>query len=192
MRLWRGTMARMRPAVFLDRDGVMTVEEKKILLPSEIRLYANTIDSIRRLKDHGYFVLVISNQSGVARNLFAESELIELNEKLMQETGVDGIYYCPHHPEGVVPEYAITCNCRKPKTGLIQRACEDFSINLKESWIVGDKETDVLTGKAAGIKTILVMTGYGKDEISRGITANIIAEDISDAVDKIILSSCED
>ena len=75
-------MARMSPAVFLDRDGVMTVEEKRILLPSEIRLYENAIESIRRLKDHGYLVLVVSNQSGVARGIFAESELIELNEKL--------------------------------------------------------------------------------------------------------------
>ncbi len=186
MRSWRGTMARMSPAVFLDRDGVITVEEKRILLPSEIRLYENTIESIRRLKDHGYLVLVVSNQSGVARNLFAESELIELNEKLQRQTGVDGIYYCPHHPDGAVPEYAITCDCRKPMTGMIKRACEDFSIDLKNSWMVGDRESDVLTGKAAGLRTILVKTGYGEDEIARGVTADIIAEDLVGAVDAII------
>lgn len=186
MKSWREIMGRMRPAVFLDRDGVMTVEEKKILLPSEVRLYENTIESIRRLKDHGYLVLVVSNQSGVARNLFAESELIELNEKLKQETGVDGIYYCPHHPEGIVPEYAITCDCRKPKTGLIERACDDFSIDLKNSWMVGDRESDVLTGRAAGLRTILVKTGYGNDEIARGVTADMVAEDLAGAVDAIV------
>lgn len=179
-------MGKKHPAVFLDRDGVLTIEKKTILHPSQVELCEGAAGCVRRLKDAGFIVVVITNQSGIARGLFTEDELISLHEKLKAETGADAIYYCPHHPNGSVPEYSFVCECRKPKTGMIERACKELSIELKSSWIVGDRESDIITGMAVGLKTILVRCGYGEDELARGITADEIAEDLEDAVVRIL------
>lgn len=179
-------MDEKKPAVFLDRDGVLTVEKKRILHPSQVELYEYSAEAVRRLKEAGYLVIVISNQSGIARGLFTEKDLQFLHEKLIKETKADAFYYCPHHPEGSVPEYSFVCECRKPKTGLIDRACKDFSVDLSASWMIGDRECDVLTGQAAGLKTILVRTGYGEEEIKKGIRAEIVAKDLLDAVSVVL------
>ena len=179
-------MDKVRPAVFLDRDGVLTVEEKRIVHPAQVKLYKDAAENVRRLKDKGFLVIVISNQSGVARGLFSEEELCKLHDRLKSETGVDGIYYCPHHLEGAVKEYAIECDCRKPKTGMIDKARADHSIDMSRSWMVGDRESDILTGRNAGIRTILVRAGYGEDDIKRGVSADVVLDDLSTAVDYII------
>lgn len=179
------------PAIFLDRDGVLTEEKKTILKPSQIKLYEGAYDCVERLKDAGYLVFVLTNQSGVARGLYTEEELISLHDRIQQETGVDKIYYCPHHPEGAVRQYAIVCNCRKPKIGMIERACEEYNIDLTKSWVVGDRESDILMGKNANLKTILVMTGYGEGEMERGVKADIVAKDLTDAVRNIVGTSKE-
>ncbi len=179
-------MNKISPAVFLDRDGVLTVEKKTILHPFQVELYNEAASGVSRLKEAGFFVIVISNQSGIARGLFTEDDLSILHNRLKKDTNVDEIYYCPHHPEGSVPEYSFACNCRKPKTGLIERACKDFSIDLSSSWMIGDREADILTGWAAGLKTILVRTGYGDEEVQRGIKADYIAKDFPEAVGIII------
>lgn len=180
-----------RPAVFLDRDGVLTIEKKIILHPSQVELCEGAAYCVRRLKDAGYIVIVITNQSGIARGLFTDEELLPLHEKLKAETGVDAIYYCPHHPEGSVPEYSFVCDCRKPKTGMIERACKEYDLDLKSSWIIGDRESDILTGRAAGLKTVLVRCGYGEDELARGVSADVIADDLAEAVEKILESRGE-
>lgn len=181
-------MGKKHPAVFLDRDGVLTIEKKTILHPSQVELCEGAAGCVRRLKDAGFIVVVITNQSGIARGLFTEDELISLHEKLKAETGADAIYYCPHHPEGSVPEYSFICDCRKPKTGMIERACRDFDLDLSRSWIIGDRESDILTGRAAGLKTILVRCGYGEDELTRGVSADVVAANLNEAVEIIIES----
>ena len=176
-------MGSMCSAVFLDRDGVLTVEKKTILHPSQVELYDYSVKAVSRLKEAGFLVIVVSNQSGIARGLFTEEDLEHLHKRLLEETKVDGIYYCPHHPEGNVPKYSFVCNCRKPQIGLIDQACKDYSIDLSSSWMIGDRKSDILTGQAAGLKTILVRSGYGEEEIQRGTQADYIAEDLAEAVE---------
>lgn len=146
----------MKPAIFLDRDGVLTVERGRISLPNETIIYDFAGECIAKLHEKGYFCIVVTNQSGVARGLFSERDLIEFNQKLQSMLELDAIYYCPHHPNGIIPRYRCICMCRKPKTGMIEAACKRFSIDLDKSWVVGDSESDIQLGKQMGIKTCFI------------------------------------
>lgn len=157
-------------AIFLDRDGVLNVEKSFISKPEELELFEFTPAAIGTINKSEYLAIVITNQSVIARNLCTIEELEMIHKKIHTELGnektwLDGIYYCPHHPDKGYPEenseYKIECECRKPKAGLFFKASRNFNIDLKESWMVGDSERDILAGKNAGCKTIGVMTGYG-------------------------------
>ena len=152
------------PAVFLDKDGTLIEDLPYNVVPSLIRLAPGAAEGVVRLHAAGYRLLVISNQSGVARGIFREEALAAVEEtlrSLLSELGVPlaGFYYCPHHPEGVVPGYAIDCSCRKPGPGLILRAAEDHAIDLERSWFVGDILDDVEAGRLAGCRTVLIDNG---------------------------------
>ncbi len=149
----------MIPAIFLDRDGVLTVERGYISHPRDLEIYSYASDCITRLHKKGFLCIVISNQSGVARGLFSEEELTFFHRKLIREVGVDDIYYCPHHIEGVMSKYRINCECRKPKIGMIREACSDYEIDMSGSWMVGDRDVDMQTGRTAGIKLALLSHG---------------------------------
>ncbi len=157
-------------AVFLDRDGTIVVHEHYLSSPEQLKLLPNAAEGIRLFREHGYLIIVVTNQSGVARGFFDEERLMLIHQKLigmLEEEGVviDGIYYCPHHTEGVIEQYKINCDCRKPGPGMLLNAAQRYNIDLTQSLMVGDSETDMLAGKNAGCKCVLIRNDR-IDEIS--------------------------
>lgn len=167
-----------KPAVFLDRDGVLTVEESYVCVAEQMKIFPYAKECIEEIHQKGYYAIVITNQSGIARGLFSEEELQKMNQMLMQQIGVDAVYYCPHHPEGKVKKYAVTCNCRKPQTGLLEKACQDFRIDLANSFMVGDRASDILTGISMGIKTVLLESGYGSQRLEQNVRPDYRSENL--------------
>jgi len=158
-----------RPAVFLDRDGTINVEKDYLHRVEDFEFIPGAPEAIRSLNDAGFLVVVVTNQSGVARGLYSEEDVVRLHDHLrrvLQTFGaaVDAFYYCPHHPEHGTGDYAVPCTCRKPEPGMLRQAAEDLCIDLKKSWIIGDKLADVEAGQAVGCRAILVETGYGRSE----------------------------
>ncbi|MBU7583987.1 MAG: HAD family hydrolase [Nostoc sp. TH1S01] len=149
------------PAVFIDKDGTLIEDVPYNVDPQLMRLTTGAIEGLQLLSKAGYKLIIITNQSGVARGYFPESSLVAVEARLSEVLAegnllLDGFYYCPHHPNGVVSEYAIDCDCRKPKPGLILRAVVEHNIDLQNSWLIGDSLSDVEAGKLAGCKTILI------------------------------------
>lgn len=180
-------------AVFLDRDGVMNTERSYISRPEELELYDFTPPAIRKINQSGYLSVVVTNQSAIARNLCTEEEVQTIHKKmetLLGEQGawLDAIYYCPHHPDKGFPEenplYKIDCDCRKPKTGMFQKAIEKFNINAGESYMIGDSERDIQAGSNAGCVTIGVRTGYGIRKT--GLFPDYMFANLAEAVDFIV------
>jgi D-glycero-D-manno-heptose 1,7-bisphosphate phosphatase len=156
-----------KQAVFLDRDGTLNVEKEYLYQPEEFEFTPGAIEAVRLLNRAGYLVVVVTNQSGVARGYYGEEEVVRLHhyiDTLLQAGGacVDAWYYCPHHPGGK-PPYNLECGCRKPLPGMLQQAAADLCLDLSRSWMVGDKITDIEAGLAAGCKPVLVLTGYGTE-----------------------------
>ena len=174
-----------RPAVFLDRDGVLAKEKGYVASKEELELFPYAAECVARIHQKGYYAIVITNQSGVARGLFTESSLHEMNDYLINETGVDAVYYCPHHPKGMVKHYQCVCHCRKPETGMIDMACSRFDIDLPKSYMVGDRAGDIKTGQRAGIRTILLESGYGTLRLEEQVTPDFIRNDLRDIIEII-------
>jgi D-glycero-D-manno-heptose 1,7-bisphosphate phosphatase len=181
-----------KPAVFIDRDGTINEQMGYVNHVSRFRILPGVPQAIRMLNRHGFLVFVVSNQSGVARGYYALDLVSTLHQLLVtrikeKKASIDGIFFCPHHPEGSVPEFSRDCDCRKPKTGLIEQACRSFEIDLKRSFVIGDMCTDMELARRAGITGILVKTGYGLGEIEYTLPHKTakpahIAEDLLDAV----------
>ena len=172
----------MKQAAFLDRDGVLTEERGYLRSADEMAVYDYSRECVDRLHNAGYLAIVITNQSGVARGYYTEDELDKMNTQLIKETGVDVVYYCPHHSDGMIKKYRKVCSCRKPEIGLIDRACKNYDIDLLHSFFIGDRECDIKTGQKAGIKTFLVRTGYGSDEEKKDLNADFVVDDLRIAV----------
>ncbi len=175
----------MRPAVFLDRDGVINEDKKYASDPKVAVLLPGVAGAIKRLNDAGITTIVVSNQSGVARGYHSEDDVRRFNSTLasqLQEAGarIDGWYYCPHLPGGAILEYAKECECRKPKSGMLTQAAREHNIDFSKSYMVGDKERDIVAGATAGTKTILV----GGEESNHA--PGYRARDLADAVDLIL------
>jgi D-glycero-D-manno-heptose 1,7-bisphosphate phosphatase len=150
-----------RPAVFLDKDGTLIEDVPYNVDPGQVRLLPGTAEGLRRLHDVGLPLVVVSNQSGVARGYFPESALAVVEGRLralLQAEGVPlaGFYYCPHHPGGSVPAYAVECECRKPRPGLVRKAAAELGLDPGRSWVVGDSAADVTAGQAVGCRTVLI------------------------------------
>ena len=151
-------------AVFIDKDGTLVEDIPYNVKPGLIRFNPGAGMGLKKLKDHGFLLVLISNQSGVARGYFRESALEAVKQRiqeLLQESGcqMDAFYFCPHHPDGVVTKYAISCPCRKPEPGMLLKAAKDLDIDLARSWMIGDILNDVEAGNSAGCKTILIDNG---------------------------------
>jgi D-glycero-D-manno-heptose 1,7-bisphosphate phosphatase len=182
-------------AVFIDRDGTISDEVGYVNHPSRLRLLPGSAEAIRSLNENGWLAVVITNQSGVARGYFTEAVLAETNEVMRRELAaagarIDALYYCPHHPSAGEAPYRQDCECRKPKPGLIHRAAVDLEVDLAQSWMIGDRYGDVALAHAAGVRSALVLTGYGRGEwgYQRGTwqrQPEIVAEDLLEAVKKI-------
>lgn len=153
----------MNKAVFLDKDGTLIPDIPYNVDPEKITLVQGATDALKLLQSQGFLLIVISNQSGVAHGYFDESALNAVSEKLRSLLSSDiplhAFYFCPHHPDGIIQQYAMDCQCRKPKPGLILQAAKDHDIDLSRSWMIGDILNDVEAGNRAGCKTILINNG---------------------------------
>ncbi len=159
----------MNKAVFLDRDGTVTEEVGYLTNVDMLHMIPGAGAAIRKLNQAGFKVVLVTNQSGVARGYFPESLVHEAHERLtgmLKSEGarLDGIYYCPHHPSAGNSEYTTVCDCRKPATGLLDRAAKELNIDLMGSYMVGDKWSDVELAHNAGVKAVLVQTGFAHDD----------------------------
>lgn len=154
-------------AVFLDRDGTIIEDVGYINDPDLIKFYPETARALKKLKERGLQLAVISNQSGVARGYFDEEMVDKIHDcikKRLKKHGVefDHIDYCPHLPDAVIEKYRMECDCRKPKTGMLKKAEKKLNVDLKKSYVVGDKASDLEAGGRAGCKSVLILTGEGK------------------------------
>lgn len=181
----------MRRAVFLDRDGTLIRNHHYGCDPDAIELLEGVVEGLGLLKRAGYVLIVATNQSGVARGHFTEEQLAEMHRRLgqlltQQGAGIDGIYYCPHHPEGVVEEYSIECDCRKPRPGMVIRACSDLSVAPEGSWFIGDTLDDVEAGNRAGCRSVLVDVGTEGEPETPERVPDYVAADFLDAVRHVL------
>lgn len=184
------------PGVFLDRDGTITEEMGYINHLDRVQLYPWAGEAIRKLNRAERPVIVVTNQSGVARGVFTEDLLQQVHRKIAfelaaQKAKLDAIYYCPHHPNGRLDAYRVKCQCRKPATGMVLEAARRFQMNLASSYVVGDSYRDMQLGFNAGAHTILVMTGYGRGEYEHqrhrwDRLPDRIAENLREAVEIIL------
>lgn len=152
------------PALFLDRDGTLVQARHYPSRPEELVLADGVAPGLRRLQAAGFRLILITNQSGLARGYFDEAALTAMHDHLARELAalgvrLDGVYFCPHHPDGVVPELAVACDCRKPAPGMLRRAAADLGLDLGRSWFLGDILDDVEAGRRAGCRTVLVDLG---------------------------------
>jgi D,D-heptose 1,7-bisphosphate phosphatase len=153
-----------QPAVFLDKDGTLIEDVPYSVDPDRVQLCQGASEGLRSLHAAGYRLIVISNQSGVARGFFPEVGLVAIEQTLRQllaavDVPLTGFYYCPHHPDGLIAAYAIDCTCRKPQPGLLLQAAAEHAIDLERSWFIGDILHDVEAGRRAGCRTVLIDNG---------------------------------
>ena len=159
----------MNKAVFLDRDGTINEEMGYINHISRFKVFSYAYDSIKILNSLGFLVIVITNQSGLARDYFNEELLEKIHQELLNQAEkhkakIDKIYFCPHHKDGVIEKYRVDCDCRKPKPGMLLKARHEFDISLENSYLIGDRFKDIQFAHNNNVKSILVKTGYGLGE----------------------------
>ena len=187
-----------RRAVFMDRDGTISEEIGYVNHPSRYRVFPYSAEAVRRLNEAGWLAILVTNQAGVARGYFTEDLIGAVHGVLTEELGkegarLDAIYYCAHHPTVGVEPYRLDCDCRKPRPGLIRRAVEEFDIDAGESWMVGDRYSDIELAHNAGVRSAFVLSGYGRGEWEYQRAAwkhqpDLVAEDLLEAVEKIVSS----
>lgn len=177
----------VKRAIFLDRDGTINVEKNYLIDPAELVLFPGVGEALRRGHDAGYLLVVVTNQSGVARGYFTSSAVDALHDHLQQElrpygVQIDAFYHCPHHPEhGAGP-----CDCRKGAPGMLLQAAQEHQIDLSASWMIGDKHSDIEAGNRAGCRSILVRTGYGEQEGQGLPPATVIVDSLAAAIELIL------
>jgi D-glycero-D-manno-heptose 1,7-bisphosphate phosphatase len=187
---------RPRAAVFLDRDGTIVEDVGYLDAIARMTLFPWSIDAIRALNRAGFAVVVVTNQSGVARRYFTEAFVEETHRALDERLAgggarIDAYYYCPHHPDGAVTEYRRQCDCRKPASGLVDRAARELGLDVERSFVVGDTWRDVGLARAVGAGAILVRTGAGAVEERRapdGLAADVVVDNLAAAASWILLN----
>ncbi len=177
----------MKKVAFLDRDGVISEDVGHLHKIEDLHLLPGAVGAIKKLNNEGYLVIVVTNQAGIAKGLYTISDMEKLHAEMYarldsEGAHIDKTYYCPHHPEGVIAEYAITCECRKPGTGMIESAVREFDVDPAASFLVGDKLSDILAGKRMGLKTVFVDGYKGKPEVQYEVTPDFFADDLAQAI----------
>jgi D,D-heptose 1,7-bisphosphate phosphatase len=175
----------MNKAIFLDRDGTINVEKDYLYKIEDWEWIPKAIEAIKGFNDLGFYVIVVSNQSGIARGLYSKRNVDDLhnyvNEELKNSNAkIDEYYYCPHHPD-----FTGECNCRKPNIAMIEKAQNKYNINLKDSFFIGDRITDIETALNSNINPIFVLTGYGKEEVENLKYKVPVVKDIFEAYELI-------
>ena len=184
----------MKKAVFIDKDGTLIEDVPYNCDIAHMRLMSEASAGLRALHDAGYALIVISNQAGVALGHFPEESLKAVEtylQTLLADAGVplDGFYYCPHHPDGAIGRYAVSCACRKPEPGLILRAAREHGVDPSRSWMVGDILHDVEAGRRAGCKTVLIHNGHETEwKLSPLRWPDYLAENMIQAAQSILLA----
>ncbi|MBJ6751092.1 D-glycero-beta-D-manno-heptose 1,7-bisphosphate 7-phosphatase [Geomonas anaerohicana] len=182
-----------RRAVFLDRDGTINQEVQYLSRVEEFRLIPGVPYALQRLKDAGFLLIVVTNQSGIGRGLYDEAALAAIHDRMHEELGdfgitIDACYFCPHHPEHGVGDYRVECSCRKPSPGMLVQAARDFDIDLARSYMIGDKLADIEAGLNAGCRALMVRTGYGATDSARLPKGVRAYEDLQAAVEAILVA----
>lgn len=191
-------MTSLKPAIFLDRDGVVIEDSHYLGDTGRVRFVPGAPETIAELNRAGWAVVIVTNQSGVARGLFTLDAIGEVHDHLAELLSgygarVDAFHFCPHHPEAELPEFRAVCECRKPKPGMLRRAARELGLDLAESWMIGDRVSDLEAGAAAGCRTVLVRTGYGACVNPAGLDRDalkleLVAANLADAVAKLGLA----
>lgn len=179
-------------AIFIDKDGTLIIDIPYNVDPGKIELTENCITGLKKLQAKGYLLVIITNQSGVSKGYFKEEALADVKQQIVkilakENIYIDGFYYCPHHPDGIIKPYAIECNCRKPHPGLLFNASGDLGIDLQLSWMIGDILNDVEAGNRAGCNSVLIDNGNETEWIMteyRIPAANV--KNINEAADYIL------
>jgi D-glycero-D-manno-heptose 1,7-bisphosphate phosphatase len=186
----------LRPAIFMDRDGTLAHEVGYVNDVSRFRLFPWSVEAVRLVNRSGYAAVMVTNQAGVARGYFPEAAIQEVHAALGAAFAdgaarLDGVYYCPHHPQAGQPPYRQDCDCRKPRPGLLTRAAADLGIALERSWVVGDRLGDLQVAWAVGARGAMVKTGYGRGELRHHAPSwtrppDLVAEHVLEAVSRIV------
>jgi D-glycero-D-manno-heptose 1,7-bisphosphate phosphatase len=185
----------LKRAAFLDRDGTILDELGYVTPSSTITIYPWSMDSVRLLKRAGYSVVIITNQGGIGLGLYDHEFVKKTHDDLTAKFAtagaqIDAWYYCPHHPEAIVEEYRMVCDCRKPGTRMLQDAARDLELDLSQSWVVGDQWRDVQLAHAAGCRSALLRTGHGATQEAtwpRDVApATIVCDNLISAVSAIL------
>jgi histidinol-phosphate phosphatase family protein len=174
-------------AVFLDRDGTINKEVDALRNVTQLRVLPGAASAVKKLNRLGFLVVVVTNQPVIARGWLTEKGVDEIHGVLIRRLGrrgakIDAIYYCPHHPNANLKKYRMQCHCRKPNIGMIQKAVREIGISRRSSWMIGDSGRDIAAGKKAGIKTILVKTGYKGKDVDYGVKPDFVARNLEAAV----------
>jgi D-glycero-D-manno-heptose 1,7-bisphosphate phosphatase len=170
----------LSPAVFLDRDGTLIRDVDYCGDPKNVELFPGVSEVVEKLKHRGYKIIIITNQSGIGRGYFSEEEYRAVEREVVRQIGdglIDATYFCPHGPDQI-------CGCRKPEPGMVSQAAHDHHVDLARSFFIGDKDTDVQCGQRAGLKTILVHTGYGQFADQK--RPDFVAQDLAAAATVIL------
>jgi histidinol-phosphate phosphatase family protein len=170
----------LAPAVFIDRDGTLMRDVDYCGNPDDVEVFRGAPEALRQLKERGYKIIIVTNQSGIGRGYFDEATYKKVEDEVKRQIGsdlIDATYFCPHRPEQ-------RCGCRKPEAGMVHQAAREHGIDLKRSYFIGDKNSDMECGRRAGTRTILVQTGYGNE--ADQYASDAIAQDL-DAAARIIL-----
>lgn len=176
--------SKSKPAIFLDRDGTINVDTEYLHEPEKFKLLSGVLPGLKKMQDMGFRLIIVTNQAGIGLGYFTKEDFYRINRRMFQllakqNIQIDKIYFCPHN-------ITENCNCRKPKTGLIERAQQDLNIDMSHSFMIGDTTIDILTGKNAGLKTILVETGKGGKDGKYRVQADFIAKDLLAAAEWIL------
>lgn len=190
-----------KKAVFLDRDGTIN---KDVGYPRDfqaIEIFPYSFEAVRKINQAGLLAVIVTNQSGIGRGLIEERNLLKIHQKLKEsfaeyKAHFDGIYFCPHYPFSPAPRYRMDCQCRKPNPGMGKKAAQELGVDLKKSYMIGDKVEDILFGMNIQAKPILCLTGFGPESLSKleeiGINPAYVAETLLDAVNWILKEEKED
>lgn len=170
----------------MDRDGTLIKEKHYLSDIKDIEYLPNTFEGLKKLSDK-YLLIIVTNQSGVARGYFTEEKVKEINKKIetdffTNEILITETFYCPHYSKGIIPKYSINCNCRKPKTGLIEQAIKKYKIDISESYVIGDKDSDLLLALSLKCKSILIKNNNYENDVKPTFEAN----DLLDAANYVL------
>jgi D-glycero-D-manno-heptose 1,7-bisphosphate phosphatase len=176
--------------VFIDRDGTINVDKNYVYMVQDFELIPGSIEALKLLTEKGIKIYIITNQAGIAKGYYTEEDFHILTDYMLNnfqnnDIKVEKILYCPHHPEGIIPKYSISCNCRKPDIGLIDTIMKQEGFHASEVALIGDKNSDIEAGYKLGLVTYLVLTGYGREH-QADTKADYIEKDLLNAVRHII------